>query len=87
MEIKEKQIEQNENNNLQNAKPALNVGAVSSSFCFDFIHKLSGEKLRIKKLFGNVALCECETTRIITEKPYLTSNAAVCDIKNLIPKR
>lgn len=76
-----------ENLSNENESPILRIGAVSSSFCFDFIHKLSGEKLRIKKLFGNVALCECETTRIITEKPYLTSNAAVCDIKNLIPIR
>ena len=69
----------------ENEPPILRIAAVSSSFCFDFIHKLSGERLRIKKLFGNIALCECKTTCIIKEKPYLASNAAVCDIKNLIP--
>jgi len=75
-----------ENENMNEAEtPQLNIGAFSRSFCFYFIHKLIGEKLRIKKLFGNVALCKCETNRIILEKPYLASNAAVCDIKNLIP--
>ena len=49
-----------------------------------YVHKLSGERMRIKKLFGNVALCECETTRVITEKPYLATNAAVCSLNNLI---
>lgn len=49
-----------------------------------YVHKLSGERMRIKKLFGNVALCECETTRVITEKPYLATNTAVCNINNLI---
>jgi hypothetical protein len=72
-------------NNVEN--PKLTIPRVSGCFCFDFIHKLSGEKLRIKKLFGDVALCECETTTIITEKPYLDTNAAVCDIKNLIQKK
>jgi hypothetical protein len=51
---------------------------------FNFTHKLTGEKMRIKKRFGTVVLCECETTTVITEKPYLANNAAVCDINNLI---
>lgn len=49
-----------------------------------YIHKLSGERMRIKKLFGSIALCECEITRVITEKPYLATNTAVCNINNLI---
>ena len=48
-----------------------------------YTHKLSGEKLRIKKIFGSVVSC-------YVEKPFkfswnLNIDTIVCDMNNLIP--
>lgn len=50
-----------------------------------FRHRLTGEKLKIKKLKNGIATCESEITTVITEKPYLATNTAICSIENLIP--
>ena len=49
-----------------------------------FIHKITGERLFIKKVFGQVVLCKSKTTRVISDKPYLATNTVVCSINNLI---
>ncbi len=48
-----------------------------------FIHRNTGEKLRIKKLHGTIATCESEITTVITEKPYLATSTVICELKNL----
>ena len=49
-----------------------------------FIHRNTGEKVRIKKLHGTIATCESEITTVITEKPYLATNTVICKLENLI---
>ena len=49
---------------------------------FDFTHKLTGENLRLKKEFGNVAVC-------YIEKPFYLNNrilidTCICSKENLI---
>jgi hypothetical protein len=62
---------------------SLMVDDISSSF---FIHRLSGERLKIVKLYGNhVAKCELNHEIILTKKPYLSTKTAICNIENLIP--
>lgn len=63
-------------------QPALRVAGVSSSF---FIHRLSGERLKLVKLYGCVAKCELEHEIIVTQKPYLATKTAICNVNNLIP--
>ena len=48
-----------------------------------FTHRNTGEKLRIKKIYGSVVTCESETITVITEKPYLDTNIVICSIENL----
>lgn len=51
-----------------------------------FIHRLSGEKLKLIKIYGNcVAKCERENEIIIFQNPYLSIKTAICHINNLIP--
>ena len=49
------------------------------------IHKLTGEKLQVLKIYsGLVAKCEQAEEIIITEKPYLATKIQICLMENLI---
>jgi hypothetical protein len=66
----------------KNENPYCRVAEVSSSF---FIHRMSGEILKLVKLYGCVAKCELEHEIIVTQKPYLATKTAICHVNNLIP--
>lgn len=56
-------------------------------FDFTHIHRLTGEKLRIKKLYGSVASCYVETPFAYSQvwgKEEFT-DTIVCNTDNLIP--
>ena len=48
-----------------------------------YTHALTGDRLKVIRLTGEIATCETETERVITEKPYLATNRVICNIKNL----
>ena len=62
-------------------KPGFLVAEVCGSF---YIHRISGERLKLVKLYGSVAKCEIEHEIVITEKPYLSTKTVICDTNNLI---
>ena len=45
-----------------------------------YTHALTGDRLKVIRLTGEIATCETE--RVITEKPYLATNRVICNIKN-----
>ncbi|MFZ1496603.1 MAG: hypothetical protein WAS72_06065 [Saprospiraceae bacterium] len=48
-----------------------------------YTHRLSGDKLRIKKIYGGVVTCESEIVMVIFEKPDITTNIVICAVENL----
>lgn len=51
-------------------------------------HKLSGESMKVKKLYGSVASCILDTPRLITRNGWQFNSyvdIAVCSTENLIP--
>lgn len=45
------------------------------------VHKKTGEKLLVKRLYGNILVCESETERRIS--PTLKTKIVVCHINNV----
>lgn len=70
------------NKNSQTTGTAIDANTVLTTV---FRHRMTGEKLKVKKLKNGIATCESEITTVITEKPYLATNTAICSLENLIP--
>ena len=48
-----------------------------------YTHKLTGDKLRVVKLFDGVAKCETEQETVISERPFLSTKTQICKLDNL----
>ena len=48
-----------------------------------YIHKLTGDKLKVIKIFDGVAKCETEQETVISERPYLATKTQICNLDNL----
>lgn len=49
-----------------------------------YTHKLTGDKLKVVKLFDGMAKCETEQETVISERPFLSTKTQICNLDNLI---
>lgn len=52
-----------------------------------YIHKLSGKRLTIKKLFGSVATCITDEPIKMPNSNFATTDTIVCSVDNLIEEK